>query len=144
MKLFPKTKARHGNLFITFEQFLQMVILARTTALPSLARPRGDEHWSTIGELCYPCHVRYDFILKLHMLDRDKELILPLFNATDIPHMNIATSHKENIFNVTIPDIMTAYRQVAPHLIQDIRDIYKVDLELFGYGFDIHKGILND
>ena len=144
MQLFPKTKARNGNLFITFEQFLQMVILAKRTMLPSLARPRGDEHWSTIGELCYPCDVRYDFILKLHMLDRDKELILPLFNATYLPHMNIATIHKENIFNVTIPDIITAYHQLTPHLIQDIRDIYKLDLELFGYGFDIHKGILND
>ena len=142
-KLFPDIKPTNGGLFITFEQFLKMVILAKTTDLDYLAVPRRDQHWKTINQLCSPCQVRYDFILKLHMLNHEKELILPLFNATDLPHMNTATSHKKNVFKVTIPDIMTAYRNVTLDLLQQINITYRQDLEMFDYGFDIETGMVN-
>ena len=144
-ELFPDVKESHGGLFITFEQFLKMITLAKTTThLNYLAKPRNDLHWATIYDICAPCHVRYDFILKLHSMNHEKELILPLFNATDLPNMNAATSHTENVFNVKIPDVMTAYRNVTLDILQQINTIYKRDLEMFGYGFDMEAGILND
>ena len=143
-EMFPDVKESHGSLFITFEQFLKMITLAKKTPhLNYLDKARTDEHWATIYSRCAPCQVRYDFILKLHTINHDKELILPLFNATDLPSMNTGTSHRENIFNVKIPDIMTAYRNVKLDITQEIKTIYKRDLELFDYGFDKEAGILN-
>ena len=139
--LFPDTRVnKNGGLFITFEQFLQMVTQSKQTLLPSLARPRRDEHWSAISQLCYPCHVQYDYILRLETLGRDKELILPLLNATDLPQVNRAKGQLINIFNVSIPDIRTAYGQVSPHIMQHIHDIYQPDLDLFSYGYHPEKG----
>ena len=105
-----------------------MITLAKTTTHLNymyLAKPRTDVHWATIYDICAPCHVRYDFILKLHSMNHEKELILPLFNATDLPNMNAATSHTENVFNVKIPDLMTAYRNVTLDILQQINSIYK-------------------
>ena len=144
-EMFPDVKESHASsLFITFEQFLKMITLAKKTPhLHYLDKARNDEHWATIYNRCAPCQVRYDFILKLHTINHDKELILPLFNVTDLPSNNAMTSHTENVFNVTIPDIMTAYRNVKLDIIQEIKTIYKRDLELFGYGFDKEAGLLN-
>ena len=129
--------------FISFETFLKIIVLSQTTTLKSLSRTRKNGHFVSIWKHCHPCHIRYDYIAKFETLSNDKNLFLPLFNVTDLPHFNSATGTKKgiggNLRKAKILDPVEAIQQIPAKTLKEIAAVYMRDIEVFGYGLDSER-----
>ena len=110
---------------ITLQQFLAMILRA----------PDG-RHWMNYVDLCQPCRVKYDSVLKLETLESDLEQALPLFlnpgqQAVKLPHSN-----RERYLTNKINSVTEAIRKVDPQLVRRILDLFRDDMALFGYTWD--------
>ena len=82
-----------------------------------------DPHWTPENNLCHPCQIKYDYILKVETMREDAEqLALCVFNST-LPFISSNPSDKSITANATIPD----------KLRKRIYKLYKIDTEMFGY-----------
>ncbi|XP_050707627.1 carbohydrate sulfotransferase 11-like [Eriocheir sinensis] len=55
---------RFRNTSFTFNQFLRHVVWTHEMAMP-------DEHWMTYTEMCDPCRMKFDYILKLETIQEE-------------------------------------------------------------------------
>ncbi len=117
---------QNGQVRISLEQFLKLV---------SCGYHEGfrNHHWESYMDLCLPCHVHYDYILKIETLESDSQEALPLFlnegqTSVTLPHLNDRRPFVEKFDSVS-----KAFGEVDPVMIQDLMRIYKADFGLFGY-----------
>jgi hypothetical protein len=132
---------KHGSIFLSFERFLQMLVLIKNTTLLPLPHMRQDPHFTSVWDLCHPCGIRYDYIAKFETLSSDSHLILPLLNETTFPHFNRAKGHLlgRNLVNVSVLDPIKAIGQTPWHILSDIATVYQEDLDIFAYGLQSNK-----
>ena len=45
-----------------------------------------NEHWMNFWELCFPCDIEYDFILKLESISEESEWLLSHLNITEVKY----------------------------------------------------------
>ena len=117
MKRNQKTKRRtmeqlEAGRGVTFEEFIEYAV------------DRDEPHWTEQKRLCKPCHIKYDYIMKVETMTEDaRQVIRRVFNST-LPF--IAANHakyKHVSENYTIP------KQVR----RKFRRRYKIDADMFGY-----------
>lgn len=92
-----------------------------------------DIHWQTYESLCYPCHIRYDYILRLETMEHDQHFILPLIgigkSEISLPKLNLSPLSTNSKLNES--DYFSVDSDSMGKLIQK----YKIDSDLFGYQF---------
>ena len=119
---------------VTFEEFLTFIV---DDVIPE--SERVNPHWDTYQHLCHPCHVKYDHVIKFETLEEDNTAILKRYfsvsNATEF-------FPKRNMKSVPSKDIMMQYySNISKALIYKVYNMFKVDLDMFGY--DISSEILH-
>ena len=119
---------------VTFEEFLTFIV---DNVIPEAERI--NPHWDTYQHLCHPCHVKYDHVIKFETLEEDNSAILKRYfsvsNATEF-------FPKRNMKSVPSKDIMMQYySNISKALVSKIYNMFKVDMDMFGY--DIPAAILH-
>ncbi|XP_037781898.1 LOW QUALITY PROTEIN: carbohydrate sulfotransferase 11-like [Penaeus monodon] len=86
-----------------------------------------DEHWKPISELCYPCAIRYDVIVKYETLIEDSERFLRLIGAPADLHFPPANPRNTS-------RVLKKYFADIPRKQQeDLFWVYKKDFKIFEY-----------
>ncbi|ELT90888.1 hypothetical protein CAPTEDRAFT_228104 [Capitella teleta] len=123
----PGFAPKNGSVFEKVPQFSEFVAF--------VANHNGtrDPHWSTIEQLCEPCRVRYDYIVRVESLDDDLVDILALHgrNMSLTEHLNL-TNRKASLQTKIRAD---GYEEVDSADIKKLKEIYADDFRRFGYGF---------
>ena len=95
-------------------------------------------HWDTYNNVCSPCYVKYDYIIRVETIGRD----LPLFNEEIL-----RDEWEEVVVDNTEPETVTVVENVRAEIpeFQQVNDtLYKQlleagygrDMAIFGYQFD--------
>lgn len=117
------SKAQHVQDRLDSLGSLQEVGLWRREAGMSL-----DHHWAPQVHLSVPCHSYYTLISKHEYFELDTVSVLHAFNMTvsdnHLPHHNQSPG---------VTSLKQWYSQIDRKTMEDIRDLYKLDFELFGY-----------
>jgi Sulfotransferase family len=129
-KLIKKRHRKRGTPWeepVTFREFVAFLLDKRTK------RP-FDRHWQPMHELCDPCRVRYDFIGHYETLKTD---IVSIRSHLDIPESipfpKIVGGIKKPSRRNSSALIIQAMSQLTARQRVRLRQLYKLDFELFGY-----------
>ena len=114
----------------TWEEFL--------TYLPE---NRADEdvhskniHWRTQVNLCYPCQIKYDLVMKLETIDVD---VVPVINrlAGDIDTYNSQGLRKRQTSNASVKANTASFTNLPRDVLEKLKRRYEDDFRLFGYSY---------
>ena len=114
---------------VQFEEFVTFL---------SDSYPSGkDMHWERFEELCQPCSISYDFVLKLETVDSDLPLLLEKIlksksELTSVPIMNRSS-------NSTGPSSykpLHQFKNIPENILRQLMEVYEFDFNAFGYSFD--------
>ena len=107
---------------VLFSEFVKYVA--------SLSNPLTfDRHWVPQYFVCDPCTIEYDYIAKVESLERDAQAI---FNTLDIPWNDTASknSHGQGKNGSSLAE---QYAATSDDDLRKLSEIYRLDMELFGY-----------
>ncbi|ELT89340.1 hypothetical protein CAPTEDRAFT_207214 [Capitella teleta] len=92
-------------------------------------------HWMPITDLCDPCTIRYDHVLRVESLFRDSKVITDRLKIphNQFPHMNNFQHAHENVM---VPRQIEEFARLPQNLQDNMMQIYEDDLRLFGYGWE--------
>ncbi|ELU07795.1 hypothetical protein CAPTEDRAFT_221358 [Capitella teleta] len=91
----------------------------------------SERHWKTVMELCSPCLIGYDAILKLETLERDVPVVIK-----HISQHKMVISHENESRGVEGKDSQSYLRELSQSVIEKLQNVYRHDLDLFGYRFN--------
>ena len=90
---------------------------------------QADKHWMRYVNLCQPCLIKYDAIIKLETIEEDaREFVSnmkPRGNFS-IGHHNPSVGNKDKPF-------LEYMSELSPDSIQGLRKFYGIDMDMFGY-----------
>ena len=114
---------------VTFTKFIYYILSLRDEA--------RNEHWKSYEGLCHPCAVDYDFIGHFENLGQEAQYVLKKTGLEKIiafpPIISLNTSRK----------VLEKYSEVPKHMILQLGDAFKNDLEMFNYAFPGPLSALN-
>ena len=114
---------------ITFTKFIYYVL--------SLRDESRNEHWRSYESLCHPCAIDYDFIGHFENLWQEAQYVLKKRGLEKIvafpPIKTLNTSRK----------VLEKYSELPEHMILQLGDAFKNDLEMFNYPFPGPLSALN-
>lgn len=112
---------------VTFREFIDWVILKKDKeGFDSL-----DEHWQLMHRIANPCMLKYDFIGKMETLYDDADQVLKELNLTQAIQFPKKFADK---YKAKSENLITKYFSTVPKkTLGKLYDIYKDDLEAFGY-----------
>ena len=110
-------KANFGAL-VTLEEFLQW------SMNKSLKR-----HWDTFNEMCNPCGINYDYIVKMETIKDDSYFLMPLLWNTSVSFPNLNRVQNKILFG------LASVSEIPVNLQQNIADNYDIDMKLFDYEY---------
>ena len=91
-----------------------------------------NRHWAQYSTLCHPCHIDYDYIVKFETMREDAAYVLSKLG----PHHECLEEKYPELFNVTQKSASmydTQFSILSSQQISRLKDIYSIDLKLFGY-----------
>ena len=90
-------------------------------------RASFQEHWRPMYDLCHPCSIQYDYILKFEDLKEENDALLHRLIPDSQIHFPpvIKSSTKEKL--------LASSSSWYPELESDVRSIYDLDYLIFGY-----------
>ena len=98
--------------------------------------PKGQEyldgHFAQYATLCHPCHVDYDYIVKLETMREDAAYVLSKLGPHDqcledkYPDLFSFTQTSSSLFN-------SYFSTLSSQQIHRLKKIYSIDFKLFGY-----------
>lgn len=90
-----------------------------------------NEHWRPVFDLCFPCHVNYDFVGKYETLESDANYILEKTGVSRyVKFPDRVLSYKKQ----PTKDVMQSYyRNISTHLHRKLFEVYKEDFTFFEY-----------
>ena len=59
----------NSGMGVTFKEFIDYIKL-------NISSRRSFQHWDAAFDVCQPCHINYDYIVKAETMDEDNELII--------------------------------------------------------------------
>ncbi|GIY59361.1 carbohydrate sulfotransferase 11 [Caerostris darwini] len=90
-----------------------------------------NEHWRPVFDLCFPCHIDYDFIGKYETLEADANYIL---EKTGVSKYVKFPERTQSYKKQPTRDVMqTYYRNLSTDMHRKLFEIYKEDFTLFEY-----------
>lgn len=103
----------------------------------SLRDEARNEHWQSYGSLCHPCAVDYDFIGHFENLQQEAPYFLKKTGLDSVitfpPIKSLNTSRK----------VLDRFSKVPQHMILQLGNAFKDDLEMFNYPFPGRLSALN-
>ena len=115
---------------ITFAEFVRYI--AQTGKYKGFF----DEHWRPVYQLAFPCIVNYDFIGKLQTQHEDIKYVLNkaygLNPVDDTPFKHVSRSTDGSL-------VADYFKDISQSDIDELREIYSLDFQLFDYSTDIPK-----
>ena len=121
----------------SFEDFLSLV--SSQDPLIQQSFFYNDQHWLPMSQVCQPCSVRYDYIVRLETAEEESGPILRLFHINDtLPHKNNG-QRTEDTSGDSLgigQSILREYVNVSPEIMRNVYERYKLDFELYGYSYD--------
>ena len=122
----PSSQSLQRGHDVTFPEFLSFVT---DTRVPE--KYRWNPHWAPYQDLCLPCHINYDYILKYDSFDTDADMLLrrlyhvnnsaELFPTRNAQKVN--SKHKINELSDGLPKDM----------IRKFMKLFRRDFRMFGY-----------
>ncbi|XP_076036026.1 carbohydrate sulfotransferase 11-like [Oratosquilla oratoria] len=116
----------HGNISITFPQFLKHVVQEHRNNLWM------NRHWRSYVKNCSPCTFNYTYIMTMETWDEDMDYLIKKLNISEV-QVSTHINSKSTLSQGGRVDYFSYYRNIDPHLIRTIYEIFKVDFELFNY-----------
>lgn len=114
---------QYGN-DVKFSEFIKYLIYLAET------KSHFNPHWRPYTQLCYPCHIGYDYIAKFETLQQDLRYFLATF-GNDLCKQN--ESHLSSKASTTT-DVCKQYFKSVPYSdLQKVKLIYTNDRLVFGY-----------
>ena len=111
---------------ITFQDFVRYVGNVEN----KLSR-RPECHWREIYQLCSPCAIQYDYILKLETMSDDARYILSSINASHLLSVVKATPHPTN--SSSEGKVQRGFAQVTEEDVMQFEKRFAKDMSLFDY-----------
>ncbi|KAK3874313.1 hypothetical protein Pcinc_020741 [Petrolisthes cinctipes] len=128
-------KRKKAPIQFTFAEFLQFALYTRP----------NDRHWRSVGQVCSPCGLSYQYILMLETFNQDLAYLAMTLNITRAisihKHKNKKGEGTTDDTRITGPTdhlsldpaYLKYYLQLPPRLLANVIKKYKLDLDLFGY-----------
>ena len=89
-----------------------------------------DEHWRPFVDLCSPCDIHWDFVGKMETIEEDSRYVLSYMLGDPCPPPLMQSQHGHQ----TIDMVMEVfYQQIPPSDIRRLKEVFRHDIELFGY-----------
>ena len=108
---------------VTFSEFLQFVVDEGRYGLIS-------KDWMSIHDMCHPCLVKYNYIAKMETMNPDSTFLSHRISNQTIELTNKHLT-KEDL--ITDDALQRYYSLVPSKVLDEIRKVYALDFELFGY-----------
>jgi len=112
---------------VKFDEFIRYVIH------PTIEPSSANVHWRPYNDLCYPCHIHYDFIGHYDTLRRDANAVLTVIGAAN--RVQFPTSDRDNQRRYRTSELMTEmYADIPQQHVQLLRTrVYGTDFMLFNF-----------
>ena len=115
---------------MSLEEFTQLVAYYERIHKPH------DSHWRQMHQVCQPCYIQYDYMVRVETLAQDSKHILKKLNLTEesFPQLNSHRhpTHPNRALDKALPD----FGSVSDHVMDTMERLYKTDMDLFGYTWD--------
>ena len=116
--------------FVEFVRFLTDRALAD--------RRRFNPHWAPVSDLCRPCHVRFDYVIKLEQFDTEAFQLWKALYGDEAPVLP-TTIHRNARAERTTWDVTNRYlKQLTRRQVRRLAQLYADDFRLFDYSTDIY------
>ncbi|XP_071537258.1 carbohydrate sulfotransferase 11-like [Panulirus ornatus] len=122
---------------ITFPEFLTHVLTTHINY--QRKRVPVNPHWNRYSDICSPCSLHYDYIVKIETYSEDLSYIVKKFGIKRVnaEYKRHATTNNQSV------DYSDYYKNVKPSLLREIYKFYKIDFDMFAYDIpDFLKRIL--
>lgn len=129
------TIEENGRVRLEFEQFVELIARFYDTRF-------SERHWQSYFELCHPCNIKYDNIIKLETLSEDLPILLAnYFKSDPSGESTVVSTHKTRPDNVNkLIDTTSRFSSVDKNVVQKLLSLYEKDLLLFGYTWNDTAG----
>ena len=119
----------HENVTKSLEQFL-------TAVKERYHSGYYNRHWMSYVDLCHPCHIQYDYILKMETLTSDLVNVLPVFNNFEQEQIDFPESNRHQAIASRVEETSHIFQNLSLDLVNGLLKINQDDFELFGYQWD--------
>ena len=126
---------RKGWTYISFSEFIG-IVLAQGRERQDFKMEKVDLHWRPINAECYPCSINYTVISQMDTYNEDKMRFLKMvgmkeeFMENHAFHVHAGESIQEKTKSL--------FQEISKKDHEELKKMYKYDLELFGYDPDIY------
>lgn len=124
----------------SFSSFLEMLL--------SDSRAARNEHFLGYFTMVNPCHIDYQYILKMETLDHDLQMFLPqVYTRTDQYkghgelHVNPALNSENKTSSIRTMVKLNRYEDIDSSLVTKVLNLHKYELLFFGYTFDNNQNM---
>ncbi|ESO91270.1 hypothetical protein LOTGIDRAFT_66253, partial [Lottia gigantea] len=120
----PNKKSLENGHDVSFREFIEYIIDPER-------KDRLNPHWATYHELCLPCIVNYNYILRYESLTEDSDKIIEKLGASDIlkfPSRSTAYHHPK-----TSTFMYDFYKTLPSKIMSKLIDFYYLDFAMFNY-----------
>ena len=138
--MFPRLRQRAEFLFGNFARFDDnghpLLSLSQFLELVATDREFCDKHWASYTRLCQPCSIKYDYVVRLESIEQDIGPVLDRLIFTGSEEKLALINRRENSQrNETnkLGQVSNLFLEFEPNIISGLLNVYKYDLELFGY-----------
>jgi len=107
----------------TFAKFLTFIAMNSPTTY--------NRHWKPNWVICNPCRYKYDYIVKMETFSRDSGSVLRQIGAGDLADVNHLNGRGKSSRAKVNYELLL--KNVPPHILEKILDIYHLDFIMFGY-----------
>ncbi|KAK2160233.1 hypothetical protein NP493_1659g00010 [Ridgeia piscesae] len=115
---------------VKFGEFVKYLLNERPTTF--------NEHWRRYYDVCDPCRVKYDHIVRLETMEQDARIILPKlgFNSdSKLPGRNV--NLRTPTYDISKgKNISYLFTGLPPGHVTQLMRIYDLDFRMFGYQWD--------
>lgn len=130
-----KIESPHEPSGVTLEEFVNLVIDPNSPY---------NVHWDSATNLCHPCDIHYDHIIRTETIAHDSQKILEILSEgfDKLLELEIIHSERNNTVQALKDTKMHAkaledFQQISKNMLERLKDKYHNDMDIFGYNFDI-------
>ena len=119
-------RSEYKNTTVTFLEFIKHVLTESGYR---------DQHWAPMHQVCHLCRYQFNYLGKHETLSEDADIILKELNLSHkFKFPQVKYDYKRKTTNL----LKKYYQQIPEYIMKDLYKYYQIDLEVFGYEFDIY------
>ena len=122
---------------VTFKEFIDYIKLP-------VSNDRSHQHWDAVYDVCQPCHVSYDYIIKTETMNKDNEDVIkqhfgPYYRGIGTAGNVMSSKLKYSRLLSLTPrgKVLKGYASLNQTDIEYLIDRFKNDFKYFGYSSTI-------